>query len=486
MATVSIENFAGGIDRTRPIYALENGRLWTGINGHISRGGDFEKRKAFVNVQALPADTFGLVSNGTNLYVFGSIVAPAGFPYLVSGLFYINYIRCQNPITPANAMVAVESAAVFNGTVYCACRFADGNTFHFYGGTVVADWYPGGATRPTSNLSKIVKVYKRKVYASVGSLMYFSAVDQPTYWYYGAGPVYPGAGFLNMADNLNGNGYVTGMAAYKNQLAVFMRNSIQMWSMDASPSLNAQGQVIEGTGSVAPNAIVGFGDYDVVYVAESGIRSLRSADYGGTANMFDIGTPIDALIQAINPITVSQATAVMEPIDGRLWVAINDKIYVYSYFPSKKIAAWTWYDTSDMGVAMDTFAVLERRTFCRGGDDVYCYGGLNYDTYDSTVAYMQLPFVSMRDQSGYKQMIGFDAAVQGTWDVVLYVDPNDLAQYVNIGTLDKVTYNQPNIGAVGYGTHVSPLLTCTGSVAASVSSVALHYQSGERDTGRQT
>ena len=46
MAYVSIENFAAGVDQTRPIYAAPQGTLWQGINGHLSRGGDFEKRKA--------------------------------------------------------------------------------------------------------------------------------------------------------------------------------------------------------------------------------------------------------------------------------------------------------------------------------------------------------------------------------------------------------------------------------------------------------
>ena len=90
----------------------------------------------------------------------------------------------------------------------------------------------------------------------------------------------------------------------------------------------------------------------------------------------------------------------------------------------------------------------------------------------------------MNDASGYKQITGFDAAVSGAWDVDLLFDPNDLAQKVSIGTVDNMTYNDANIGAVGYGTHISPKLTTTNTtLAATISSVALHYLGGERDTG---
>ena len=486
MGTISIENFSGGIDRTRPIYALPNGRLWSGSNGHISRGGDVEKRKSFVSVQAMPAGTFGLFqSNSFGLVVFGSIATPAGFPFTIPGLGYLEYIRCQNPITPASPMIAVESCNMFNGGYYCICTFFDGNSFHFYNGVVIADWYPGGVSKPTYNHSKIAQVYKRKVYAGISGSLNFSSLDQPTHWDYSAAGLllYPGAGFLSMQDNVGGIGDITGMAVYKSQLAVFMANNIQLWSMDANPALNAPAQVIQGTGSVSKNAIVGFGDYDVIYVSQSGIRSLKSADYGGTANVFDIGTPIDTLIQSITSTLVADAKACLEPTDGRLWVCIDGKIYVYSYFPSKKIAAWTVYDTTAMGITITDLAVVARRTFCRAGDTVYAYGGMDGSTYDSTIASMQLPYVSMREQAAYKQIVGFDAAVSGTWAVKLYVDPNDQAQYVDLGTIEKVTYNQPNIGSVGYGTHVSPVLTSSGSGAASVSSVALHYHGGEHDTG---
>jgi len=491
MGTITVSNFSGGMDRTRPIYALENGRLWQGDNGHISRGGDFEKRKKFQSLGVNTTNTFGLSSDGvSNLYVYGSAAAPVGFPYYftvtgIPGSLAVNYVRLQNG--GAN-MYKVLRAEWFAGKQYVVASFSDGKTIHFYDGVIVSDWSPGGASRPTST-DQIgdALTYKRKMYASIGPILYFSSYDFPASWLYVA-PPNPGAGFLNMANNLRGNEQVNALAIYKDQLAVFSTNAIQLWSMNNDPALNAPGQIITGSGTVARKSVVGYGDHDVIYLAASGIRSLRAVDYGGTATVQDLGTPIDPYLFLYDPtgIGFKYAVAVVEPIDGRLWMNIGQTTYVYSYFPGKKIAAWTTY--SGTGISyLESCATVLTRTFTRDtGGTIFIYGdldGVSYSTSD--VATVQLPFMSMKDASMYKQITGFDAAVSGTWNVDLLFDPNDLNQKVSIGTVGNMTYSAQNIGAVGYGTHIAPKLVSTGSGAASISSVSLHYLSGEGDTGRR-
>lgn len=488
MGTINVSNFAGGMDRTRPIYALENGRLWLGENGHISRGGDFEKRKTFQPLASLAGTTFGLLSDGiANLYVYGSAATPVGYPvaFAVTGIgtLTVNYVRLQNGAANMNKVLRAEW---FAGKQYVVASFSDGKTIHFYDAVIVADWSPGGASKPTST-SPIGDslTYKRKVYASVGSILYFSSYDFPTQWLYLA-PPNPGAGFLNMANNLRGNELVNALAIYKDQLAVFSTNAIQLWTMNNDPTLNAPGQIITGSGTVARESVVGYGDFDVIYLSASGIRSLRAIDYGGTATVQDLGTPIDPYLFLSDPtgLHFKDAVAVIEPLEGRLFMSIFDKTYVYSSFPGKKIAAWTIY--SGTGISyVDNFATVLTRLVSRVSDSLFIYGGLDGVTYStSDVATVHLPFMSMNDASGYKQITGFDAAVSGAWDVDLLFDPNDLAQKVSIGTVDNMTYNDANIGAVGYGTHISPKLTTTNTtLAATISSVALHYLGGERDTG---
>ena len=494
MGTITVSNFAGGLDRTRPIYALENGRLWTGNNGHITRGGDFEKRKGFISILSgieLVNKTYGCLSDGVyKLYVYGSANI-LGYPVNVamtnfdSGSIQINYVRLQNA---AANMTKVRSADWFAGKQYVIADFDDGKTVHFYDGVIVSDWFTGGASLPTStSQTAAMMTYKRKVYAALQSLLYFSAYDFPTYWFYGVTPTKPGAGFLNMSNNLTGNELITALAVYKSQLAVFSPNAIQLWSMDNNPTLNAPGQIITGTGTTAKKTVIGFGDKDVVYLSKSGIRSLQAIDYGGTATVQDLGTPIDALIQENIPMgydIAERSCACVDPVDGRLWMNLAGVIYVYSYFPGKKIAAWTTYTGAGCTDITDMVVVGNRVVTRDSTGNMYAYGGTTGLEYDYEPATVQLPFMSMADASGYKQITGFDAALSGTWDVNLLFDPSDLTQKVSIGTVDAFTYNDPNIGAVGYGTHIAPSLVSSASpTAASLSAVSLHYLGGERDTG---
>ena len=67
------------MDRSRPRYVFQPGVLWSGINGHLTRGGDFEKRKSFVSKYSLPANTKGFAKTVDTLYVFGAQATPNGF-----------------------------------------------------------------------------------------------------------------------------------------------------------------------------------------------------------------------------------------------------------------------------------------------------------------------------------------------------------------------------------------------------------------------
>jgi len=375
---------------------------------------------------------------------------------------------------------------LFEGEIYAIAQFSDGAVFHYHNvssgvGVMLSDWNSAGAGYPTTK-GEIAKTYKRKVYSAKNSLLYFSALDHPEYWYYGASPTYVDAGFLNMANHQTGSDMVTALGVYKDQMVVFARRVIQMWHMAADPAENSQVQVISETGTRSPKAVNGFGDFDVFYLSDSGIRSLRAADYSSTAGVVDVGTPIDTLVRSqlvsITEAEIAAAVSVVEPVDGRFWLALGNKVFVFSYFPTKKISAWSWYEP---GFNITEFASLADRVWCRSGDTIYLYGGGDNATYDATVATVQLPFISSRQQATYKQILGFDCAVAGSWDVDLLLDPNDLDQVVQVGLMTDMSYNDANTGAVGYGTHIAPRLVSQGSGYASISSVAIHFEGGDRE-----
>ncbi len=131
MGSIFLSDFKFGMDRRRTRVAATPGTLWTGENVVITRGGDIERAKRFVPTYTLPAGTFGLAEVRGQLWVFGSIAAPA----VPLG---INYMRLVSP--SGAAMTQILDARAANGKLYVIARYTDGNIFHFYDGTRVTDW----------------------------------------------------------------------------------------------------------------------------------------------------------------------------------------------------------------------------------------------------------------------------------------------------------------------------------------------------------
>ena len=108
-----IEDFRSGLDSRRMPVLSVPGSLLELTNAHINRGGEIEKRLAFVPQITMPEGTFGLLAVGGTLYTFGSVASvtfPAGAP---SNLVYQ---RLQHPT--GLAMAKVLHATAFAGKPY--------------------------------------------------------------------------------------------------------------------------------------------------------------------------------------------------------------------------------------------------------------------------------------------------------------------------------------------------------------------------------
>jgi hypothetical protein len=195
MAYVLVDNFSGGVDRSRPRYVGPPGSLWSGINGHLTRGGDFEKRKAFDPYKTLPPGTYGLAKTSAGLYVFGSAAAPV----MPAG---VTYMRLQHPTDPNRAMVGVPSWDLYNGKLYVIALFDNGDYRHYYDGAVIADWGVGG-TKP-SGFGTIVKTHRRKIYSPITSILWMSQIDTAI-----SLDTALGASFQNMSNHDSGSDQVT-------------------------------------------------------------------------------------------------------------------------------------------------------------------------------------------------------------------------------------------------------------------------------------
>ena len=336
----------------------------------------------------------------------------------------------------------------------------------------------GGADASTINgytPGEVVRPVKSKMYALSDSLLHFSATNDPSEW----NDTSLGAGFINLANNAKGSESLKAIANYFDNIAVLAESAIQIWFVDPDESKNAQIQVLQNTGTIAPDSVVEFGDNDVFYLSLSGIRSLRSRDSSNAAFVGDIGNPIDDLIVSelqANRLACELSKGTLEPRDGRYMLAIGSKIYVFSYFPSSKVSAWSVYEP---GFVVDRWAFDGRQTLCRSGDKLYSLGGENANIYDSSEVVVQMPFLDGSAPATSKDFYAIDATCENTWTMFVGTDPQSITTFEEIATFVQTTYGQGRVGMNGYSTHIAPRLTCTQPGPAKLGNIAIHYDSAE-------
>ena len=385
------------------------------------------------------------------------------------------------------AIIADESGIWANGLAVVP-TYTNGFTTSITGGSVLA----GGADLVPATqyvAGEFVKTIGSKEYALSGSVMHFSMIADPTKWTDPA--TNTGAGFIDMSQEASGSEELMALAKYQNYVAVFSRTNIQIWYADPDPALNKSSQVLNNTGTRSPRSVCQFGDSDVYYLDESGIRSLRARDSSNSASTTDIGVLVDSLVIAkLQELTFGERLKVfglIEPTDGRFWLTMGDLIFVFSYFSGAKVSAWSTYIPSvpgtnaaggetDIPFHVDEAIVFRRRVYVRSGDAIYCYGGEDPTlVYDRTEASMQTPYLDANAPAKIKNYDGWDAAVRGTWAIEASMDPNNLAAVDKLGTIVETTYPHSRMPMQGASSHVSLTFRTRSSLAAKVGAGLIHY-----------
>jgi len=369
----------------------------------------------------------------------------------------VNVIYPTSGATPNGYAVSISATAVNLSTTSSTLS----------GGVDAADTYePGG----------FVKTLKKKMYSLSSSLMHFSEVNNPPEWNDGAG-----AGFVNMANEASGSEELVAVERYYTNAAIFSRRNIQIWYLDVDEGLNSQLQILDNTGALSSGSVSPFGDSDVFYLSQTGIRSLKARDSSNAAFVSDVGTAIDSIItEAIRTLpaaTVEASDSVIDPVDGRYLLALGETIYVFSYFPSSKISAWSTYLP---GFVVEYFATLDNKVFARSGDTIYLYGGDSGDQYDSARVEVQIPYLDGKKPDNLKHFTALGMACRGEWEVDLAYDPRDIEIVTTKpATINGTTYGKGTIPIEGYSTHAAIRLVNESEGYAAIGNVALHYAEGE-------
>ena len=187
-----------------------------------------------------------------------------------------------------------------------------------------------------------VLTYKKKVYLfGPSSLFFVSALQLPTIF---NDPNAAGRGFQDLSNESGYNSALKAAAVYQGKLAVFSRETVSIVAVDPDPANNQVVQTLENIGTVNGRSVRGIGDLDVLFCADSGFRSLRARDASSNAAVMDVGTPIDTLVVArLASIGATVMASVVEPNSSRYWCSIGNLIYVFSYFASSGVIAWSFY-----------------------------------------------------------------------------------------------------------------------------------------------
>lgn len=344
-----------------------------------------------------------------------------------------------------------------------------------------------------------LETFNNKVYALSNSQVNFSAVALPTIW---NDPNASFNGFFDLLNYWSTPETLVAMAPYQGRLVFFSRWTIQIFIVDANPLNWQQAQVMPNMGTLAPLSVQSLGDLDVLFLSDTGIRSLRVRDSSLYAFVNDIGSPVDQLIttslQANSSSANAAACAVVDPQSGRYWCYLNGTIYVLSYYPSAKITGWatylpTYVSTKDSQTHTFTptqFIIFNGQVYAIGTSDegslILQYGGVGGNVYDTTVAAVMTPWLDMKKPGVRKSVRGFDGALtNGTWAISGGMNPagenivNGLDTNLNSLYTGTVTFQKGQIPWVADGFHMRLQAVSSGSGYARISSLVFEFDTNE-------
>lgn len=493
-----IENFKGGVDtRNHPLSALP-GTLRQIDNGHLTPGGEIEKRKAFVSTTRV-LGTFGMAELNNDVYVFrdNAAVNPPTFtesvvntPYGTVGvkMQLLTGSDFENSVPGAGELDTLLDWDVFEGKLYVVAQDSvSGTVQHFYDGARVTSLNAEG----NPLLCTRVRVFKDKVYGIQDTGIYFSAVGYPTDWATTGAPATPGdpgyAGFITTSGASSEGEKLTGLEIYYDALAIFSQSGVQIWDMDVDPANNALRQVLRSFGLIGAATPKQYGSGDVLFLSQSGVRSIRARDSSNAGTVSDVGSPIDFEIQELLREDFNgyagAARTMLEENTGRLWMSFGDQIWLLSQFPGPNVSGWSRYipETDSTSFSVTDMVQARGMAFIRGDDNyIYLFGGTDDDTYDETEALVVTPFTSLDNPAAMKTLRGIDAICTGAWEIGFNPSP-ETDQFVPVASVYNSTVSSQRLGLDGYANAVAMRFRAVENRRSVLSQAMVHYDLARTD-----
>ena len=354
---------------------------------------------------------------------------------------------------------------------------------HFYDGALVP-----------SAQGLYLKTYKNKMYSVAQGILYNSADGDPTIWDTAADNT---AGWIDVSLGDSDMTDAVALEVYYDKLAILSKTATQLWVIDPDPLQSNFAQTLHQAGTIAPKSVLQYGSGDVLYVAPDGIRSLRARNASLAASVSDVGSPLDPIVQSLfrtyGEPYMGKAISIIQPVTGRFWIIMPDRIFILSAFPGPKITAWSqyapsWQDPADASKTPQAFEPVAACTHRQhvllrdANHNVYSYGGATDTgvTHDACPVEIEFPFLSGDKPATEKSYQGIDAAAFGTWDVYYCTNPEDETVEDYLGKIINASFMQGRIAIEGRSTHVSMRLRSAVDGPLTLSNLSVHYQGAEQ------
>jgi hypothetical protein len=467
MPYLVVNDFSAGLDLRKSAVTAPAGTLRELKNAHITPGGEIEKRKAFVKIADTLSGCFGLASVRGTTFTFRNAAAVAATPYE-------HYTIIDLVSATASELSELLDWDIFDGDLYLVLKDNAGNVQHFFPATPGAHDY--AHINNSLAQSPTIRTYRSKIHGVDGRNLNFSAVENPPQ-YDDAAPDGAGAGFINLSNQDADSDDLVALEVYYDTLAVMSKRAIQIWQIDPDPAQNSQIQVLRAAGTDARHSLKQFGSGDVLYLSQTGVRSLRARDSSNAAAVSDIGSPIDEYVREMRRTKseeyMQSAYALIEPVSNRFWMVFPDEILVLSSFPSPKVTAWSTYEP-EFTVRYVTVNDDEIILMATDGA-LYSYGA---EVFDESEASALLPYLTAEQPATKKIFTGVDVACDGSWKVFARFNPSDPTAEDTVAHVVENTFTNENYGMEGISTHVAIRVSTTAQKAASLAHVVLHYEVG--------
>ena len=509
MQQIWFDKFSSGLDRRKSRDTAGADALYELTNAHVTSGHEITKRACGALQATLGAGTVGLFSALGVLNVFTDNVAIA----LGDPLFTANFV--PHPTSAVRTLAKVHYCESFQGYLYVACEYDNGDRYHHYldagsagtapyaspawvastayattaphfvtpttpngfryqcttGGTsagseptwpttigaTVADntvvWTCRSFVVTDANCPHSVSVVKvkSKIYAIDGDVVRFSATAVARDW-----TTALDAGFLATGNNQDDSSEALAVGKFKAKLAVFFADAIQIWAADPDPALTVLQETVSNTGTRFPRS-PGQVSQDTVFLSDSGFRSIALAATSDQLQDSDIGSPVDGLVKplitpSLDPFTEWYAQ------QGQLWTVFGVTVWAFAYSRTSKVNAWSKYV---FPWAVTGAATLNGALYVRAGDTVYRIDeNAHQDDMTAPQVVVEFPFLDFKKPGSLKLIQGVDFVGQGSAQISFKYRATDMSGNPTEGETDPVTLTNNSMPGV-----MTPVELCVTAIA---------------------